>query len=394
MPAPADPVAAEDRSAEELVGGFLAALRSAGLGVPVGSVVQYAEALGLLTPGPASLYWAGRITLTHGPAEIDRYDEVFVAWWLGRAAPMSMVTIERQEVLGVDDDAEDDHEDGDEGDDEGGDGSDAEDTAADEVTRSLRHSDLDLLRSRDFAELDDSERAELAALLSDLRLMGSLRRSRRRRPVRHGGRPDQRRTIRASMRTGGEPIRRHSSAPSRRPRRVVLLADISGSMELYSRVLMQFAHAAVVAGSDVETFAIGTRLTRLTRELTTHDPDVALARVADAVPDWSGGTRLGAALARFNDDWGVRGMARGAVVVILSDGWDRGEPSELAEQMQRLARVAHRIVWVNPLKASAGYEPTARGMAAALPFVDDFLEGHSLDSLDRLSRLVASELTR
>ena len=196
------------------------------------------------------------------------------------------------------------------------------------------------------------------------------------------------------MRTGGEPLRRSMSAPSRRPRRVVLLADISGSMELYSRVLLQFAHAAVVSGAQVETFAIGTRLTRLTRELTTHDPDRALARAADAVPDWSGGTRLGAALRRFNDDWGVRGMARGAVVVILSDGWDRGEPAELAEQMERLARVAHRVVWVNPLRASEGYEPTARGMAAALPFVDDFIDGHNLDSLEHLSRLVAQELIR
>lgn len=157
---------------------------------------------------------------------------------------------------------------------------------------------------------------------------------------------------------------------------------------------MQFAHAAVVSGAEVETFAIGTRLTRLTRELTTHDPDQALARAAEAVPDWSGGTRLGAALQKFNDEWGVRGMARGAIVVILSDGWDRGEPAELATQMQRLARVAHRIVWVNPLRASDGYEPTARGMAAALPFVDDFIDGHSLDSLDHLSRLVATELIR
>jgi uncharacterized protein with von Willebrand factor type A (vWA) domain len=176
---------------------------------------------------------------------------------------------------------------------------------------------------------------------------------------------------------------------STRPRRVVLLADVTGSMEPYSRAIVRFAHVAVAARARVEAFTLGTRLTRLTRELTTRDPDLALARASAAVPDWSGGTRLGEALRRFNDQWGVRGLARGAVVVILSDGWDRGEPDELAEQMARLRRVAHRVVWVNPLKASPGYEPLARGMAAALPFVDEFVEGHSLDSLEELARIIA-----
>ena len=197
--------------------------------------------------------------------------------------------------------------------------------------------------------------------------------------------------MRASLRTGGEPVRRLTTVSSDRPRRVVLLADVSGSMEPYSRALVRFAHVAVAARARVEAFTLGTRLTRLTRELTTRDPDQALARAAAAVPDWSGGTRLGEALRRFNDQWGVRGMARGAVVVILSDGWDRGEPEELVEQMARLRRVAHRIVWVNPLKASPGYEPLARGMAAALPFVDEFVEGHSLDSLEELARIIASD---
>jgi len=200
--------------------------------------------------------------------------------------------------------------------------------------------------------------------------------------------------VRASMRTGGEPLRLHTTTTTRRPRRIVLLADISGSMELYSKVLLQFAHVAVTSGSPVEAFTIGTRLTRITRELTIHDADRALDRAASAVPDWSGGTRLGLGLRRFNDEWGVRGMARGAIIVILSDGWDRGEPAELAAEMQRLRLVAHRIVWVNPLKASAGYEPITRGMAAALPFIDDFIEGHSLDSLDALASLVAGELIR
>jgi len=172
-------------------------------------------------------------------------------------------------------------------------------------------------------------------------------------------------------------------------RRVVIIADISGSMASYSRSLIRYAHAAVSAGTKVEAFALGTRLTRLTRELSTRDPDRAMQRAADSVEDWSGGTRLGEGIGRFNDDWGTKGMARGAMVVILSDGWDRGEPELLASEMARLSRVAHKIVWVNPLKATDGYAPLARGMAAALPFVDEFIEGHSLDALDRLSVVVA-----
>jgi uncharacterized protein len=162
---------------------------------------------------------------------------------------------------------------------------------------------------------------------------------------------------------------------------------VSGSMDPYARALIRFAHAAVASQrrSRVEVFALGTRLTRLTRALSSHDPDEAIAAAAAETIDWSGGTRLGDGLRVFNDQWGVRGLARGAVVVILSDGWDRGDPTELGEQMARLRRVARRIVWVNPLKASEGYAPLARGMAAALPYVDDFVEGHSVAALEELA---------
>lgn len=170
---------------------------------------------------------------------------------------------------------------------------------------------------------------------------------------------------------------------------MVLLCDVSGSMEPYTRAMLQFAHAATVARCKCESFALGTRVTRLTRALATHDPDVALASVAAAVPDWSGGTRLGAGLREFNDRWGVRGLGRGAVVVILSDGWDRGDPEILATEMARLSRVAWKIVWVNPLRASPGYEPLARGMAAALPFIDEFVDGHSLGAFETLAAVIA-----
>jgi len=363
------------------VHGFLDELRGAGVAVPVGSALLYAEALGRLDPAPAALYWAGRSTLVHRPEEIPVYDEAFARYWLHQATGTSgQPAAEEAVTLAVDDPDAPEPPEADVDDDE------------DRPEQTLRFSRTEVLRARDFAGLDAGEQAEVNRLMADLRLAGSLQRSRRRRASTGSrGRPDLRRTVRASLRTGGEPVRRLTTVASTRPRRVVLLADVSGSMEPYSRALVRFAHVAVAARARVEAFTLGTRLTRLTRELTTRDPDAALARAAAAVPDWSGGTRLGDALRRFNDEWGVRGLARGAVVVILSDGWDRGDPDELAEQMARLARVAHRIVWVNPLKASPGYEPLARGMAAALPFVDEFVEGHSLDSLDELGRIIAAE---
>jgi uncharacterized protein with von Willebrand factor type A (vWA) domain len=173
----------------------------------------------------------------------------------------------------------------------------------------------------------------------------------------------------------------------------VLLLDVSGSMEPYARALIRFVHAAVAGRQKVEAFAMGTRLTRLTRELSTRDPDEALQRAATRVADYGGGTRLGDGLKVFNDEWGQRGMARGAIVVVLSDGWDRGDPAVLGEQMQRLQRAAHKVVWVNPLKVTPGYAPLARGMAAALPHIDAFVEGHSIEAIEELARVV-SDTTR
>ncbi len=230
--------------------------------------------------------------------------------------------------------------------------------------------------------------------MDDLQLVGARRRSRRFQPVRHrrtpGTRPDVRNTVRRSVRAGGEAVVPSRRGPGERPRNLVLLLDVSGSMDPYARELVRFAHAAIAARrrGRVEAFALGTRLTRLTRALSSRDPDEAMAAATDAAIDWSGGTRLGDGLRAFNDEWGVRGVARGAVVVILSDGWDRGDPDALAEQMARLRRVARRIVWVNPLKASEGYAPLARGMAAALPYIDDFVEGHSLAALEELAEVV------
>ncbi|MFP3906210.1 MAG: vWA domain-containing protein [Acidimicrobiales bacterium] len=373
---------ATDPTPEPVVVAFVAALRRAGVAIPVDSTVTFSEALTEVgATDRNAVYWAGRATLVTRPEDIEVYDQVFAAFWgEGPAALLRSATAPTPTTLVLDDDdaSEPPADDGDEDD-------ESEDIQA------VRYSPAEVLRHRDFAECSEDELAEAHRLMSLMGLGVARRPSRRHRPTtaRHG-RPDLRRTVRQSMRTGGETLRRAHTSPSERPRRLVLLADISGSMEPYSRSLLRFVHAAATGRTRVEAFALGTRLTRLTRELSTRDPDAALERVGSAVDDWAGGTRLGDMLAEFNDRWGVRGMARGAVVVILSDGWDRGDPDQLAEQMQRLSRVAHRVVWVNPLKATPGYEPLARGMAAALPHVDRFIEGHSLAALEHLAKEIAA----
>ena len=244
------------------------------------------------------------------------------------------------------------------------------------------------LADRDFAELDADELRALRALMRELAVAPPLRLTRRRRRDPHGRRLDVRATLRASSRTGGDPSRRVMRRRVERPRRVVLICDVSGSMEPYTRAFLQFLHACV-GGTRAEAFVFATRLTRLTRALRTRRPEPALERAAAAAKDWSGGTRIGDSLRRFNDAYGRRGMARGAVVVILSDGWERGDPELVVREMQRLRRLAHRIVWVNPRKAGRGYEPLVGGMAAALPWVDAFVSGHNLHALEEVTDAIA-----
>jgi uncharacterized protein with von Willebrand factor type A (vWA) domain len=361
---------------------FVRALRAAGLEVPVGSTVTFVEALAEVgLEREASLYWAGRATLVSRVEHVPIYDSVFASFWHARLVDDQLSSVE-EVTLAVEDESADEHAPQDE--------SDAPPPLV------VRASAIEQLRAKDFATCTPAELDETHRLLADLRFTRALRRSRRLRPIhRHGhtrgAHLDVRTTVRRSLRAGGEPVQLARRGPSTRPRRLVLLVDVSGSMDPYTRALLRFAHAAVASGRRIETFALGTRLTRLTRALSSRDPDEAMARAAEAVEDWSGGTRLGEGLRVFNDRWGVRGVARGAVVVILSDGWERDDPSMLAEQMARLRRVAYRIVWVNPLKATVGYEPLARGMAAALPFVDEFVEGHSLESLEALAELVGAQ---
>ena len=245
------------------------------------------------------------------------------------------------------------------------------------------------LRGRDFAELSAAELRQLVDLMREMSLAVPPRRTRRYRRARDGKRPDLRGTLRQARRSGGEAIRLSRRAPRVRPRRLVVLCDISGSMESYARALLMLLyclHGGQVRGgqSRPEVFSFATRLTRLTPALAAASPDTMLAKAGEAAPDWSGGTRIGAAVKEFNDRYGARGMARGAVVLIISDGWETGEPALLGEQMARLSRIAHRIVWANPRTQSPRYRPEVGGMAAAWPYCDAVVSAHSLDALGDL----------
>ena len=244
------------------------------------------------------------------------------------------------------------------------------------------------LAGKDFAELSPAELLMLSGLMRKLTLAVPLRRSRRPRPTAHGGRTDLRATLRHARRTGGHPLRLARRAPLMEPRRLVVLCDISGSMEPYARAMLQLLYCAA-GGAEAEVFTFATRLTRLTGTLAHARPAVALQQAGQAAPDWLGGTRIGESIKEFNNNYGRRGMARGAVVVIISDGWDTGDPEILGREMERLSRVAHRIVWVNPRTQSPEYRPLAGGMAAAWPYCDAVVSAHTLHALDDLTAALA-----
>ncbi|MGA1111322.1 MAG: vWA domain-containing protein, partial [Ilumatobacteraceae bacterium] len=323
------------------------------------------------------VYWAAHTAMVRRPEDREAFNVAFAVFWdrISAGEDPHHIAEETVSLAADSDDAE---------------GDDSTERSDDSI--SLRFSAVETLSKKDFATYSDSELAEAQRLMQRLRFVGSPRRSLRLRHSRsRRAQVDVRRTVRSSFAHLGEPVRRQWRAPSERMRRLVVLLDVSGSMEPYARAFLRFMHAAMVGRQRVEAFTLGTRLTRITRELSHRDPDKALARTSQQVADWSGGTRIGECLRMFNDRWGVRGLARGAIVVVLSDGWDRGNPDVLGEQMQRLSRVAHRVVWVNPLKVTPGYAPLARGMAAALPHVDAFVEGHSLEALEHLAAVIHDE---
>jgi uncharacterized protein len=339
-------------------------------------VLETVQALDTLDPTRREdVYWAGRLAFCSSRDDVDRYDAAFEAYFSGRApqrSPRRWREPLRRAVLPVglaDPEA-------------------AADGADKGPPRPAAASRTEVLRHRDIAALTPEERAELERLLAAFSMPPATRPSRRL-DASHRGRIDRARTVRELLRRGGEPARLRFADTRQRPRRLVLLVDVSGSMSPYADALLRFAHAASRRRhGPTEVFTIATRLTRVTAEMGHRDPDRAMADIGAAVPDWSGGTRLGELLKRFLDDWGQRGMARGAVVVVLSDGWERGDPELLGEQMARLARLAHRVVWANPRKGHTGYAPLAGGMAAALPHCDAFVAGHSLAALQDLAAAV------
>jgi uncharacterized protein len=385
----------------ELVGAFGNLLHAAGIPVSPDRSGRFARAVALVRPdGLDEWYWAGRVTLLSGHDDIETYDRVFaqvfrgfadVADWRGQAPPPTGLRPARPGSQ-----SERDREPGSTGRAPPGPSSAGGDvtTAGEGASTGIDGPDLlaaasaeERLRHTDLADLTDDELAALSDLMAALPPAAPRRASRRTVRHPHGRRLDLRATLRRARATGGDPVRRVHRRRTARPRHLVLIADVSGSMAPYARVLLQYLHAAVATHRRVEVFAFGTRLTRLTRELAVRDPDLALARASEAVEDWSGGTRIGHSLGLLNREYGRR-LGRGAVVVILSDGWDRGEPDVLADEMARLRRSSHRVIWLNPLKAAPDYEPLARGMAAALPHTDHFLAGNSLASLAELATIL------
>ncbi|HEX5936744.1 MAG TPA: VWA domain-containing protein [Actinomycetota bacterium] len=371
-------------------------LRARGLPVGTGGILTFVRAVAALgLTDRRSLYWAGRISMIGRKEDLAAYDLAFEAWYrslrpevldvdLEVPALLRRVRDQGDEVEGLEVRAgpvaaewhgldEDDEQPG----------------PGDEAATRIVASAVEVLRSKSFADLSQEEREEVGRLIRALAVALPEQRIRRTRPSPKGGRFDVRRTLRRSLRTRGEPFERAWRDRRVRGRPLVLILDVSGSMSPYARALVQFGYAAMAAGRSVEVFCFGTRLTRVTRTLRMKDPDRAMREIGQTVADWEGGTRIGGSLKSLLDGWNQRAALRGAVVVLCSDGLERGDPELLRGQMVRLGRLAHKVVWVNPLKGSPRYEPLARGMAAALPSIDVFMSGHNLESITELSRTLA-----
>jgi uncharacterized protein with von Willebrand factor type A (vWA) domain len=376
-------------------------LHHAGLPVSPDTSGRWARALVLAPPATVSeLYWLARVTLVSDHAQLNVFDRVFAevfgggegrdpAGWRGQhpdSAPArgsSTIQPDRPGPGAVVDSLPAPQ-----------DGitplapstTDAEpgrDAASGPEAVLAAASPEERLRTRDFSTLSEAELAAVRTLMAQLTLSAPLRRGRRKTPAPSGRHVDVRATLRQARRTGGDPAQLVRRRRNLRPRRLVLICDVSGSMQAYARAYLQFLMSAV-GGARAEAFVFATRLTRLTPSLRSVSPDLALARAGRAAPDWSGGTRIGEAVRAFNDRYGRRGLARGAVVVILSDGWDCGDAALLAREMGRLHRLAHRVIWVNPRRAAPGYRPLTSGMVAALPHVDAMRSGHSLQAMQEL----------
>jgi uncharacterized protein len=364
-----------------LVGALSRRLSAAGVPITPARSADLARALTLVRPvAKRRLYWTARTVLLSDDTQVKAFDAVFA------------------EVFGAGADAQEDAERPDvetapdvgphqaPGSTRGGD----DDEPELEIPLTVA-SDDEVLRTKRFEALSPHELAQLYRLMAELELATPTRRALRYERRRRGEQIDLRRTLRASLRTGGDPVRLAHRRRRVVPRRLVLLCDISGSMEPYARAYLQFLASAAGTGPNAEAFAFATRLTRLTRALRSRSPERAIQRAAAAAPDWSSGTRIGDALREFNDRHGRRGMARGAVVVILSDGWERGDPTLVGREMGRLHRLAHRIVWVNPRMGADAFSVRAGGMVAALPYIDALVSGHSFAALREVAAAIGAD---
>jgi uncharacterized protein with von Willebrand factor type A (vWA) domain len=375
--------AATDRPGAGLVAllaDFAAELRLSGLPVGSGDVLTYCSALTRLDPADlVDLFWAGRATLVSRREDIAVYDAAFRRFFLAAASPgsellrlMLPASAQAQAALVLPATEPGDQED-----------------EQNEAMTGWQASDADVLRHKSFAACTPDELAALRRIMTRIRLTPPRRRTRRTEAGRSGRRPDLRRTLRESLRTHGDPGRLYWRRRKLRLRPLILILDISGSMADYSRSLLQFAHSARRAASRVEVFCFGTRLTRVTGALDSRNPDQALDRAARAAFDWDGGTRIGESLSTFVRTWGRRGLCRGGVVVICSDGLDRGDSAVLAAAMERLSLLCYRLVWMNPHKGNdRAFRPSTLGMMVAAPHVDLLLSGHDLASLEKLASLL------
>jgi uncharacterized protein with von Willebrand factor type A (vWA) domain len=414
-----------------LAAALAAALRSAGLPAGPDRSGRLAGALAVMRATTiAELHACAFATMVSGPHQVDAFERVFNELFgaAGPGGPRPLEVVAPQQNMVVESVARADADDPDGADPRTADADDLpselrelfdEALAAGEASESEPDPDAEgdegapavrrvaamteRLRERDFAQLSAAELAQLATLMRELVIAVPPRRTRRYRPRKDGARLDMRRTMRQATRTGGEVVHLARRAVRSRPRRLVVLCDISGSMEPYARAILQLMYVASrssgasggggsgfsgptrdAARPRTEVFTFATRLTRLTPFLAAATPETMLAKAAEAAPDWAGGTRIGATLREFNDRYGVRGMARGAVVLIISDGWETGDPGLLGAQLARLHRIAYRIVWANPRTQSSRYRPEVGGMAAAWPYCDAVVSAHNFEALGEL----------
>jgi uncharacterized protein with von Willebrand factor type A (vWA) domain len=357
--------------------GFVRALRDEGIRTGPTTAADLLSALEIVGAASAEdVYWAFRSLTVISREQVPAFDRVFASFFKGAAEPALVVAGETQRrtwaIHGQDQATE-------------GDGDDATDEM-----NVVGASSVERLMDRDFAELTAEEEAEVRKLIASMVWKPAITVARRRRPSRLGDRPDLRRTLRSAVGLQGDLIRLATTERRHRRRPLVFIADVSGSMERYAEMLLYFAHAGRGQLGKVEAFVFSTRLTRITPELKTRRPSEAIARVADSVHDWSGGTRIGEAIKAFNHEWSRRVCRGGPIAVIVSDGWDRGDPDQLSEQMARLRRSVNRIVWLNPLASRDGYSAETRGMRAAMPYIDDFLGAGTLRDLATLVALLES----